>query len=709
MVLHVIEPKKSNDHDYVKPERYNNVKPGTQLDEKFNELTPENTSFEPMILPDKKGTADLPDGFFSGQKNDQERLFREFFDEEVLDRLVFCTNTNAARIRDKLQKEEPDIDQRPWRAVSKPEILCYLGILMYMGIVVLPQQDMYWNTQHGRTGFHSDVTDAMALKRWQQIHRYFHVFDATTDNANNSTNIYGKHLKAHDKIEPLANIMRTKFHKYWSPGTHVAVDECIQRFTGRSPDIVNIPSKPTPIGYKIWCLGDEGYICDFLFHVPGAGKGSGPQGLRDEWKKFTEIPPTQKVVLELAVRMRDQGKNHCIWMDNLFTSQKLLLELRNRGIAGAGTVRNSTNLTKREQMMVDAGLILDPTEESHDMADLPGHPQAAALEATSSNFKEDSPISDSQSGVKPISKDPTRDKAATKSDKALSTRCNKIAKSKSNEKPKEAANGLHPLLSELKRRFNSALKWGAYFSAATADGKVLQFAWKDSSIVLFMSTIGTPGAEVIKPRKRPTNCAAHIRSQWGNELVKEMPIPELINSYNCFMNGVDLADQMRVSYEFRRRCYRTWFPLWHFLRETAITNAMKIWRASHSDSTEQSIHLEFRLALAHSLMQKTSLSGEAPRSRKRPIDLLEGNEVMPIAKRRCSGNLKVLIKRDQRCKSCQTNRRTINGYIRKPLDEISVNNVVKYNGHKERRKRAPRTPFGCTECNTALCRQTICI
>jgi hypothetical protein len=75
----------------------------------------------------------------------------------------------------------------------------------------------------------------------------------------------------------MANHLCTKFKQLWIPSTHVLVDECMQGFTGRSPDIVTIPHKPTPTGYKIWCLGDKGYCYDFRFHLPGSLAADGPQ------------------------------------------------------------------------------------------------------------------------------------------------------------------------------------------------------------------------------------------------------------------------------------------------------------------------------------------------------------------------------------------------------------------------------------------------
>ena len=42
---------------------------------------------------------------------------------------------------------------------------------------------------------------------------------------------------------------------------------------GRVPEIVNIPSKPTPEGFKIWVLANRGYVLDWLWHAKGDKKG----------------------------------------------------------------------------------------------------------------------------------------------------------------------------------------------------------------------------------------------------------------------------------------------------------------------------------------------------------------------------------------------------------------------------------------------------
>src|SRR5882762_2603850 len=121
---------------------------------------------------------------------------------------------------------------------------------------------------------------------------------------------------------------------------------------GRAPEIVNIPSKPTPEGFKIWVLANQGYVLDWLWHAKGDKKGPVDLNISFLNKGFTK---TEAVVLDLLTqrhpdtneRLYPPGK-HMVWLDNLFSSIKLFERLRSLGIGAAGTVR--TTRTKREEM-----------------------------------------------------------------------------------------------------------------------------------------------------------------------------------------------------------------------------------------------------------------------------------------------------------------------------------------------------------------------
>jgi Transposase IS4 len=75
----------------------------------------------------------LPDSFNS---EDAEALFRLLFDDRILDRIVRCTNLNAASKHHK----------GAWKPVLREDILSYLGILIFFSLEKVTEQRDYWNT-----------------------------------------------------------------------------------------------------------------------------------------------------------------------------------------------------------------------------------------------------------------------------------------------------------------------------------------------------------------------------------------------------------------------------------------------------------------------------------------------------------------------------------------------------------------------------------
>lgn len=90
--------------------------------------------------------------------------------------------------------------------------------------------------------------------------------------------------------------------------------------------------------------------------------------------------------------------------------------------------------------------------------------------------------------------------------------------------------------------------------------------WCDNNIVKMVSTIhtGLEGEDVPKVRKKPRENAVNkqnIKMVWGDEWKAKVNIPTVINDYNQWMNGVDIADQLIAYYRPKLRCQRTWMPL----------------------------------------------------------------------------------------------------------------------------------------------------
>jgi hypothetical protein len=216
---------------------------------------------------------------------------------------------------------------------------------------------------------------------------------------------------------------------------------------------------------------------------------------------------------------------------------------------------------------------------------------------------------------------------------------------------------------------------------------------------------------ITKMRKRPSGLPKYITSDWGGEIVKEMPVPESIDAYNHNMNGVDLADQMRTTHPFQRRCYRTWYPLWNYLRETTITNAYIIWRAESKTTigitSTRSMHFHFCNDLAVALMACTRVE-EIGSKRKREVSPPPAVISQATGQIGCQEVSLMPSKKLGYCDSCQIAHRHPKG-IRKPLGELSVNSLRGNSNIKERQKRPHQTRFKCSTCLVFLCNTNLCI
>ena len=62
-----------------------------------------------------------------------------------------------------------------------------------------------------------------------------------------------------------------------------------------------------------------------------------------------------------------------------------------------------------------------------------------------------------------------------------------------------------------------------------------------------------------RSRETSTN-AAKIQVVFGPEFKKKLKILKVIDDYNHYMNGVDIADQLRSYYSTQKVAQRNWMP-----------------------------------------------------------------------------------------------------------------------------------------------------
>jgi hypothetical protein len=97
-----------------------------------------------------------------------------------------------------------------------------------------------------------------------------------------------------------------------------------------------------------------------------------------------------------------------------------------------------------------------------------------------------------------------------------------------------------------------------------------------------------------------------VQAVFGSESKKKLKIPKIIDNYNHYMNGIDIADQLRSYYNTQKITRRNWMPIFFWLLDTAIINAYQIVRTMGSMQEQK----EFRNELVWDLINFANDTGE---------------------------------------------------------------------------------------------------
>ena len=147
------------------------------------------------------------------------------------------------------------------------------------------------------------------------------------------------------------------------------------------------------------------------------------------------------------------------------------------------------------------------------------------------------------------------------------------------------------------------LEWN-HLSGIVVNG-VCSALWQDNNMVLFLTMIHDLRQLVFancrRAKKSSTN-AISARKPFGEfENCKLLPIPEMIDDYNQFMSGVDIADPLCSDYPTHQKCQRTWLPFRFWVLDTTVSNCYII--DKHLLTPDRS-HKAFHLVLPPSHIQQ---------------------------------------------------------------------------------------------------------
>ena len=227
--------------------------------------------------------------------------------------------TETNRYAEWKMKSKPD---RNWSEVTVEELQAYLGIRMYMSVLVLPSYDMYWS-KDSVFGNHF-AGSVMTRNRFDKINQYFHVADTSRNPARGQP---GHNKLAH--VQPVLDELRKNCLQQYIPHCNSSVDEAMVAFRGRLGWRQYVPAKPTKYGMKVWVRADpeNGYTNDFQVYTGRSASGLPEKGLG------------ARVVIDLTRNIT--GVNHIINCDSFFSSPELFLSLQEDDIYARGTVKSN--------------------------------------------------------------------------------------------------------------------------------------------------------------------------------------------------------------------------------------------------------------------------------------------------------------------------------------------------------------------------------
>jgi len=238
-------------------------------------------------------------------------IFNAFFDDDIVEFMVSMTNLYAQRDKGK-HGFSTDVN----------EMRLFLAMLLLTGYVVLPRRKMYW--ENSDDVFNKVMSDAMSRNRFEDILSVLHLCD--------NQNLDSRDPMA--KMRPLFAQVNQKCLQYFLNEEHLSIDESMLPYYGRHGSKQRIVGKPIRMGYKMWVLAtSEGYVVQFDPYT-GAKKSGGTRSSATSWGLG------EHVVLDLLEEL-PRGVSYHVFMDNFFTSFRLLNHLHEHNIQATGVIRSN--------------------------------------------------------------------------------------------------------------------------------------------------------------------------------------------------------------------------------------------------------------------------------------------------------------------------------------------------------------------------------
>ncbi|XP_048015513.1 piggyBac transposable element-derived protein 4-like [Megalobrama amblycephala] len=258
-------------------------------------------------------------------------LFKLFFSESAVSNLCHNTNAQAARALAKGRKYS-------WTDVSVDEMYRYIGLVFYMATVKMSSIADYWR----QDSLFSLPLPATVMSR----DRYCTIWKMTRKMTKKKMT-KKRGTSEHDqlfRIRPLLDTIRIACKTFYHPRRNLAVKERLVACRANAGMTRFTKTKSTKLGFKFFVLADTSneYTVDLSVYT---GKNSFPTGRGISYNAVMSLLDKKAL-----------GSGYHIYMDDFFTSPKLLTDLLAMKFGPCGTYRDyrrgfpqsaSNSLTKK--------------------------------------------------------------------------------------------------------------------------------------------------------------------------------------------------------------------------------------------------------------------------------------------------------------------------------------------------------------------------
>lgn len=210
---------------------------GESIPETDDEEVPVN-----LWMPSTAGNFDSSKYHFGGdcpprkclpEGSDPMAFFKYFMTDQILEYVVKESNDYASQ-------KEPPIDLQ----LTKGELLKYIGSVLYMSCVKIPNTRLYWSSDVGQ----EPIKRAFCVNRWEKIKNNLHFADNLAARSRNDPG-YDRIFK----IRPFLDAVRERFTSI-PMEENLCVDEQMIATKGRTSFLQYMKAKPHKWGYKVFAL-----------------------------------------------------------------------------------------------------------------------------------------------------------------------------------------------------------------------------------------------------------------------------------------------------------------------------------------------------------------------------------------------------------------------------------------------------------------------